>query len=282
MKNKKGIIILFVCVLVVIIFCLVGFFLKNKTSSNNESNSLSIEELIIEDNYKKISENNELLNIFNSLKKYVYNTNRNGTNSFSKIELFSIVGYNVKEKDITNTKDEGDYTYGYINKELLDKQIAAVFGKGTFIIGLDSENSKKTLNSGVFENAGDKFKNAVLMEETKKQYYFRFYTNEGTSACPKLKNIPIKLIEVRQIDNNILLVAKSVQTRVLETEDNQCSVDVINYTIKDPLDTFKVAMGEASYTVDIDKYIENAMDVYVLLKKENNGKYVFVESKIGE
>ena len=41
-------------------------------------------------------------------------------------------------------------------------------------------------------------------------------------------------------------------------------------------------MGEASYTVDIDKYIENAMDVYVLLKKENNGKYVFVESKIGE
>lgn len=281
MKNKKRNIILFICVLVIIILCLIGFFIINKKSSNNESDSQSIEELIIEDNYKKISENKELLNIFNSLKKYIYNTNRKDINSFSKIELFSIVGYNVKEKDISDIKDEGDYTYGYVNKDLLDKQIEAVFGKSTITFGLESED-KNVLNAGTFENTGDKFKNAVLMEQTNKQYYFRFYANEGTSACPKLKNIPIKLIEVRQIDNNILLVAKSVQTRVLEKEDNQCSVDVINYSIKDPLDTFNVDMKEASYTIDIDKYIDNAMDVYILLKKEKNGKYVFAESKIGE
>lgn len=279
--QKKTIVIIYL--IVIAILALIGIVNMIHSASKNEVDSKSIDELINEKKYTTIKQNKEILNIFNSIKKYVYNTNREGLSSFSKTELFSIIGYNIKKENITDIKEEDTYSYGYIKKELLDQQIQDIFGKENIRIALDSEDkSKKTINGGVFENAGDKFKNAVLMEVTKKQYYFRFYRNEGISACPQMKNIPIKLMEVRQIDNYILLKAKSVLTRVVETEENQCTVDIINYNVKDPLDTFKVEMGSTPYTIDIDKYTENAMDVYIVLKKGKRGKYYFSESKIGE
>ncbi len=246
-----------------------------------------LETLIDRNDYKIISTNKEIDNIFNSIKRYIHeDSSRNTYREFKENELFSIAGYNIKKEDITNVK-KGDFsTYGYVKKNLLDNQIKAIFG--TDKIKFSKELAKDgtiSINSGIFENAGDEFRNASLVSKTDDEYYFSFIAKEGTTGCPEAKNPPIKLVELRKMDNYILLIAKAVYTKIVDGNSNFCEVEIYDNKpsekTKKLLDSIKVKAGNTSYDIDINKYIDNASEIYIILEKDKAGEYHFLKSEKG-
>ena len=129
-------------------------------------------------------------------------------------------------------------------------------------------------------NAGDEFQNAVLIKETAEDYYFRFYGREGTSACPILENTPIKLVEIRKIEDYLLLISKAVYNDCSNTNSNIENIKVFNNPEKeDVLDTMNIPV-ESTYQIDVRKYEEKASNIYLALKMDEKGKYHFYKSKI--
>ena len=50
--------------------------------------------------------------------------------------------------------------------------------------------------------------------------------------------------------------------------------------IIEQIDSFKIEVGQESYTIDVDKYRKKASKVYIYFRKGKDG-YRFFESKIG-
>ncbi|MBR2678007.1 MAG: hypothetical protein IKE63_01135 [Bacilli bacterium] len=285
MKYKKlAIIAGIITILLAVVTILVVINNNKKINSNKKMLS---EELIDRKDYKIISTNKEIDNIFNSIKKCVYeDSNRNTYKEFKEYELFSIAGYNVKKEDITNIKKEDFSIYGYVKRDILDNQIKAVFGTDKIKVSKEESNDEMiNINTGVFENVGNEFRNIKLISKTDDEYYFSFYAKEGTSGCPEAKSPPIKLVELRQIDNNIILVTKAVYTKVVDGNSSFCEVEIYdNYPSeksKKVLDKIKVKAGSEPYDVDINKYVDDASEIYIILEKDKNGEYHFLRSEKG-
>lgn len=276
MKEKENIIIL--CLVVIIMLRIITFVVSY------DQQKKAIEKIKEQGEFKYgyISENAEISNIFDSFKEFVYDESHEDINSFSTAELFTIIGYNIKDKDIKDVKKDGTYSYGYIKKELLDKRIETIFGKGKIKITKEkNDDDVIEINAGKFKNTKNEFRNAVLLKEEKDRYYFRFLADEGNvGACGSRENIPIKIIKIFQIGNDIVIEAKAVQTKTtLENDNDSCLVEVMNK--KEQIDSFNIKLEERTYTIDIDKYQDKASDVYIYLREESKGKYRFSESKIG-
>ena len=279
MKHKKIVIIVGI---LTIILAVTTFLI-----AKNMNRKPLLETLIERKDYKLISENESINNIFNSIKRYIHeDSSRNTYKEFKSYELFSIVGYNIKKEYITNIKKDDFLTYGYIKKDLLDKQIKSIFG--TDKIKFSKEESKDetiNINSGIFENAGDEFRNARLVSKTDDEYYFSFLAKEGTTGCPEAKNPPIKLVELRKMDNYILLIAKAVYTKIVDGNSDFCEVEIYDNKpsekTKRLVDSIKVKAGNNPYDIDINKYINSAGEIYIVLEKDKNGKYHFLKSEKG-
>ena len=180
--------------------------------------------------------------------------------------------------------DDNNYSYGYIKKEIFDKQLTTIFGENNTEIIQKFENVKNNPNNNIFRfpNAGDKFKSGILEKQENDSYYFKFYGGEGTWAFATLKSIPIKLIEIRKINNYLLLVSKAVYTSYSKESETSptATISVYNdYSLNNKIDQFQISVSEKNYEVDINKYLDSAENVYLALKADHKGNYHFYESK---
>ena len=276
--NKKVIVgVLFIIIIGLAVLLVINLV---KNDSNKQEQLISINEFIESNNYSVIDITEEIDNIFDSLKKYIYTSDRNSIDDFKKEELFSIISYNVKSDDIIVEKQDGEYTYGYVNKDLLNDQIDAIFGKNT--ISIDKNKYKMSISYGTFDNAGNIFKNAVLISQNDEEYYFRFYAGEGTSVCPTIIEIPIKLTEIRKIDNYLLLISKAIYTNCTSQESvNKNIINIYaNPNKSNKLDSFELSLDTDKYEINLEDYIDDASEIYLLLKSDKKGNYHFYSSKI--
>lgn len=255
------------------------------TNITNQEGQTNIDALINNKNYTLVEVNDEIRNIYDSLKKILYYRDKSNLESIEEYDLTEILTYPIKSENITNVQsDDNNYSYGYIKKEIFDKQLNTIFGNNNQQIIQKFENIKNNPKNNIFyfPNAGDKFKRGILEKQENDSYYFKFYGGDGTWAYATMKSIPIKLIEVRKINNYLLLVSKAVYTSYSKDSETASTATINVYkdfALEDKIDQFQISVSEKNYEVDINKYLDSAENVYLALKADNKGNYHFYESK---
>ncbi len=271
---------------IIFIFILPAFF-ENKRVNQGNSNTvdvpeeqISIDELIAESNYSVIESTEEITNIYDSVKKIIYYFDIEDIDNISKNDLSNITSYNIKRDDILNIKKEDNYSYGYIKKELFDKQIENIFGDNSTIMQNKLNKIVNSYNNLFYFNVGDDIKRGTIIEQSNDSYYFKFSGGEGTWAWPVLEKPAIKLTEIRKVNNYLLLISKAVYSKCSsENENNSATVTIYNdFENNNVIDSINIPLG-ATYNIDVDKYIDNASEVYLVLKLNKKGNYQLYKSK---
>lgn len=252
--------------------------------TKKEEPQIEIDDLINDEDYTIIEPNDYTINIFDTLKPIIYLHDIENIDDFYDNDIETIIGYNIKTEDIKDVKQEGKDNYGYINKALFDKQIDNIFGPNSDIISKRFDKMvkdpyvKPTLS---FKNADYEFRNGTILKETDNRFYFLFYKGTTTWAVPTFNNVPIKLVEIRIINDYLLLVSKAVYTTCYkknETDDYATVSVYMDFGCERKIDEFQVSTHEEKYELDINKYLDNANNIYLVLKSDNKGNYYFYKS----
>lgn len=273
----------------IVISSILLFLLHNREKSSNEKKEKTVNQekniggkellkkLLKDNSYKEIDINNEVLTKkYNALKGpliYYYDIE-----SLKEIEsnlIFGAITYDIQNNDIKETSSDDNYTYGVIEKNILDNKIKELFGPTKIKITKNTKSDYISINYGTLENVDQKYRNAVLMNTEEDNYNFRFYGAEGTSASPILKPVPIKLVEAREFSDYILVVSKAIYSSPIDLEDDQWKIKVCSDSkCKKVIKEIKI-VNEHYYTLNIDEYINEASTIYTIFKKDNKNYYYY-------
>lgn len=295
-KNKKKILIVISVIIVLIIGIILTVCLlpkDNKAKDNMPKDNMtkdsvknttldekSLDDLLESKDYKVVKSKDSLNLKYEALNKIIYSQSVTSIDEIYEDTLFRAIAYKIKDENIKDLKEENGYQYGTINKELFDKQIKDLFNTDKIKITNDKSGDYKAIAFGNMESVSDKFRHAILIEEKDDNYYFKFYGGVGTYITPRIEPMPIKLYEIREYDDYYLLVSKAVYVALKEDAGDHWIMNVAKDSINEEVIDEVTAPKEAYFTVDINKYLDNAGTIYTVLKKTQDGNSYFISNRI--
>lgn len=304
MKKKVNIVIFLIIIILIILGILLTIFITNNLNSSkkeiknnndkvinnhNNNNNTAKEDnhdlftmLLNDSNYKEINiMDKKLLDKYNSLKgPMIYYYNIDTLKDVSSSLLFNAVTNNIKDNDIRVEKAEGNYTYGYIKKDLIDNQIENLFGSDSVKMTKDINDGTISLNNGFLDNTDKaKYHYAELIEETTNDYYFKFFglQGEGTWSWPSPKPLPIKMISAKEYENYILITSLAIYSKPANQDviENKRKMSICEDIICNKIIEEITVNNEHYFSVNIDDYIDRAGKIYTIFKKKKDNYYFF-------
>ena len=287
-KKGNGGLIVVIIILLLVIGGLGGFIFANKDnlfSKKDDKEEKEEKKTKKEEKEEEIAiDDSRFITIYNKLKGYTYNQNReNGYKSFTDAELGNIGGTDLVKDDFTildETTEWGDHFYTFKSDSII-KYLKNYFAS-------DVTFNAEALNNGQTALIVDKVSDngsgmsIVSYDSSTKTYKVRF-GGIGWTSGPQAEVTPRKITKAVLKEDTITVTEKAIYYEDVNVNDSK----IIYNIYSDP--SKKILIESKEYTIDevsnqkisVDSYLDKASTITSTYKlNKDTNKYYFVNSVI--
>lgn len=279
-------------ILVIILMggCLVGGYFINESgilsSKEEPTKKEDKKKEKKEEKEEKLSlEDGKFINIYNELKSYTYNKNReNGYKGFSDVELSTIAIDKLVEGDLTKTgeKDEWGRPYYTFSSNKLVEYLKESFGKDVTFNFSSIVNKEHGYETKISFGEGSGM-SIISYDDSTKNYKVRFFGLGGTTP-PKATVVERKITSAVLKGDTITVEEKAIYYKNdVDLTSNKSVYNIYSDSaMSNTIDTKNYDLDKVDKeTISVESYMDKASTITSTYKLDkDSNKYYFVSSSV--